>query len=201
MRAQQTPSLTRRLTLILGMAVAAAGLLLATGCQSTSVATTGPDREEMEDFRQSLIQDSQTINKYLQHTRQGQNVSEFALGWIVYSTLIEISEQDKDLYNFFNKDGHDLQIYLRTTFHDQPEAQVAALDALAQRGDTTLRLIARHGLDSLRHIPDSADPPDVQARERSQLADRLAVLKDLLDKGAREVVLPPPAAGQLSDAP
>ena len=187
---EQTPSLARRLGLALAATLAAACLLFAAACGSPTEATA-PSREEMEDFQQSLVQDSKTINKYLLQTRQGQNVSEFSLGWIVYSTLIEVSAQDQELYKFFNRDGRDLQLYLRTTFHDHPAAEVAALDDLAQRSNTTFRLIARQGLEALRHIPDGADPANVQAADRAALAKTLAVLKTLLDKGASEVRLPP----------
>lgn len=149
-------------------------------------------REEMEDFQQIMRDDANQVRKYISKTQDGKNISELTLGWFIYDILTELSSQDDALYKYFNNDNTDLQTYLKTCFHDHPLSEIAALDALAKQGHPTLRLSARYALETLRHVPDSDEPEETQIRDRRELAGALATLQDLLEKSAREVVLPRP---------
>ena len=156
--------------------VAALGLMASCG-----VAPPHPDaqitRQELVEFRQTMVDYAGKADEYLNKIRQGKNVSDFTLGWFVYNILTEVSSIDDDLYIYLNRDDHDILHYLKTTFRDNPAGEIATLDAMAKQKNPTLRLIARFGLKSLRHIPDDDEPPDVQARDRRDLAAALAALK------------------------
>ncbi len=110
----------------------------------------------------------------------------------MYDVLTELSSQDDELYDYFNNDDINLQVYLKTRFHDHPLDEIAALDRLAKQGRPTLRLSARYALETLRHIPNSDEPAETQSRDRRELADALTTLRDLLAKSAREAALPRP---------
>ncbi|HXP97128.1 MAG TPA: hypothetical protein VN809_10480 [Telmatospirillum sp.] len=167
-------------------------VLFVGACATTSSPTNDASREEMEEFQQSIQDSAQKIGDYIKLTQRGDNISELMLGWFVYDILTEISSQDNDLYKYFNNDDKDLQTYLKINFRDHPVAEIAALDRLAKHGHPTFRLSARYALETLRHIPNAAEPEETQIRDRRELASALATLQDLLEKCAREVVLPPP---------
>ncbi len=171
-------------------AMAAIFLHMATACSTPKPPTPFQTREDAEDFRQSLLTDARTIDKFTGETRAGENVSEFSLGWLVYTILVSASSTDERLYHFFNADGRDTQLYLRTTFHDHPVQQIAALDALIAEHPSPLRYAARYALESLRHIPESDEPPNAQQRDRGELADNLARLSANLKQAAAEVHFP-----------
>lgn len=144
-------------------------------------------REEMEDFQHSMLENAKQAGQYLRITRDGDNISEFTLGWFVYDVLVELSSRDDALYEKFNKNNKDIADYLKTSFHDRPLAEIADLDKLAKQGHPTLRLSARYALETLRHIPNPAETQDIQLRDRRELASALATLQDLLEKSAGEV--------------
>jgi hypothetical protein len=152
-------------------------------------------REELEDFQKSMFDCADKAGEYLSQTQNGKNISELTLGWYIYDILVEIASQDDILYNYFSKKNQDIQSYLKTRFRDQPVEEIAALETLAKKGHPTLRLIARYGLETLRHIPNSDEPMEIQIRDRRELAGSLATLQNLLKKAAHEVVLPPAKLG------
>ncbi len=175
---------------ILAIAMTAICLATATSCASPKRPTPFETAEDAEDFRQSLLTDVRAIDKFANQTTEGQNISEFSLGWLVYTILVTVSSEDQQLYDFFNVDGRDLQVYLKTTFQNHPEEQIAALDAMIARTPSTLRSTARYALESLRHIPNSDEPPQVQQHDRDELAKDLTQLSAYLKKAASEVVPP-----------
>jgi hypothetical protein len=150
---------------------------------------TPEDVKEFQDLMQSNVQ---VLTNYLQKTQQGQNVSEFTLGWLVYNILSTVAGHDQGLYDFFNLRNSDLQIYLRTTFRQAPERQIEALDALRAQQDTPFRATARFALESLRHIPDSHDPPEVQRKDRQDLAEALIQTIDSIALATEQSARPEP---------
>lgn len=185
---QQT--IRQRLERIL-LAVPVCLALLVAACGTAPKSPPAASREEMEDFQQIMQDYSRKTGGYLEKTQKGKNISELTLGWFIYDVLTELSSQDDGLDNYFNKDNGNLQVYLKTRFHDHPQSEIATLDSLAKQGHPTWRLSARYALETLRHIPDSSEPEETQSRDRRDLAGALATLRDLLEKSAREVVLPP----------
>jgi hypothetical protein len=167
-------------------------LLLVAACGTAPRPAAEASREELEDFRQTMQDDAEKIGEYIAKLQSGKNISELTIGWFVYDVLTELASQDDKLYYYFNNKDHDLQLYLKIQFHDHPLAEIAALDTLARQGHPTLRLAARSALESLRHIPNSEESADIQSRDRRALAGALAISQDLLEKSAREVVLPAP---------
>lgn len=163
----------------------AAILLMVVACTSPHPAAAPISEEEAQDFKQTMATDSQTAGEYLRKTQNGKNITEFSLGWFVYNVLTELSSMDDGLDKQFN---HDVQSYLKTTFHDNPDSEIAKIDAMAKEGHTPIRLAARSALECLTHIPDSNEPPETQAEDRRQLAAALASLKEHLEQSAREGV-------------
>ena len=68
----------------------------------------------------------------------------------------------------------------------QPAAEVQAVAALAEGGGPAapVRRAAGWALESLRHIPDAADPPEVQGQDRTELALALETLSARLKDAA-----------------
>ncbi|WP_146002885.1 hypothetical protein [Telmatospirillum siberiense] len=160
-------------------------LLCACGTPPRPTNDAGP--EEMENFRAEMAHDAVKAGDYLKKTQGGTNISEMTLGWFIYDVLTELSSQDVELYDYFNKDNASVEGYLKTRFKTHPVEEIAAIDSLAKRGHPTLRLSARYALEALRHIPDSGEPSDIQERDRRELAAALSTLQDLLQKSSRDV--------------
>lgn len=108
------------------------------------------------------------------------------MGWFIYDVLTELSSMDDGLYDYFNKGSHDLQSYLRTDFHDNPDSEIAKVDALAQQDHPALRHAAAAALTTLLHIPNDSDPTETQADDRRKLAEALGMLKQQLQRCAEE---------------
>jgi hypothetical protein len=167
-------------------------VLLMGACGTAPRPTSDPSSEEMEDFRQVMQQNTAKLDEYLLKTKKGNNISELTLGWFTYDILTELSSQDDGLYDYFNKDNGNIQVYLKTEFKDQPLDEIAKLETLAAQGHPTLRLAARYALETLRHIPDSSEAADIQERDRRDLAAAMLTLQGLLQKCAKEATVSPP---------
>ncbi len=163
-------------------------LVPAGGCSSAP--TTLQTAEEQEEFRQTIEQDAAKVDGILHKTEAGKNVSEMELGWFICTLLNDVSIDDVELFSRFHKNGQLTETYLRTTFQSHAGDEIAAIEAMAEEEHTPQRLAARFGLDALRHIPTSKDPPDIQARDRRDLAAILTALKDVLHEAATEVGSP-----------
>ena len=153
-----------------------AGLLAVSACADvpTSRTATGDDgsaRDCTAEIRQ--------VDEFLKAASQGQ-VSQFGLGMFVYVLLGEASAKDEELARYIERDDGDAASYLRNVFARQPAQEVAAVEAMAARGHHDQRLAVGYALESLSHIPDGDDAPDIQARDRGELAGALTRLKGVL---------------------
>lgn len=167
-------------------------LLLLAACGTPPRPVAEMSAEEIENFRSVMSHDAGKVVDLIRKTQNGNNVSEMTIGWFIYDILTEISSVDVELYNYFNKDNMGIQGYMKNRFRDHPVEEIAAIEALAKQGQPTIRLTARYALEALRHIPDSSEPLDIQARDRRELAATLATLQELLQKNARESLAPQP---------
>ncbi len=144
------------------------------------------DVEDRAEFRQQLVHDQAIVTEFLQKTEAGVNLSDFALGWFVDSFLIEIAAHDDGLSRRFYKGGQFMDTYLTETFQNHPAEEIAAIERMAERRNTTLRMAARYALEVLRHIPNTKAPPQEQARDRRDLANALRALKRFEDRALAE---------------
>lgn len=160
--------------------------VLAVGaCQSPDRVITMDDPEEAEDFQRSLDQYATSVDGLLQEAQKGKNVSSFSLGMLSYNILVTVSASDKNLRDYFNADGQDVQDYLKTRFQDHPEQEIAALDRM--KDGSALRTSARYTLEALTHLPNSGDSPAAQQRCREALAVALKHTENSLIQAASEV--------------
>ncbi len=166
--------------------LAIAALFALGACQSPTppAALEDQDPEEVEELHRSLGEYASTVDGLLQETRQGENVSSFALGMLSYSILTTVSSSDRHLYEYFCADGQGVEGYLKTRFQPHPQLELAALDQMRSEGNTALRTSARYTLEALTHIPHSNDPPDVQQRKRDELAAALKHTETSLNEAA-----------------
>jgi hypothetical protein len=179
----------RPVALAAALALAVAMSLPIPGCMAPSA----PARtvEEAQDVRQTLLSDAQAVERYRQHTLEGQNVSEFSLGWTVYSILVTLGSEDPELYDYLTKGNRDIPTYLKTSFKNHPEQEIAAIKQMAEQDNPTLRSTAAASLEALRHIPTDKQSPADQARAREALAPALETLKGMLEKTAGEITASP----------
>ncbi len=166
-------------------------VLLAAACGTAPRPAPEASPEELEDFRQVMQDNTNKLEEYLIKTKKGKNISELTLGWFAYDILTELSSQDDVLYDYFNKDNGNIQVYLKTRFKDQPLDEIAKLEGLAAQGHPTRRLAARYALETLRHIPDSSEAAGIQERDRGDLASAMLTLQGLLRKCAEEATPAP----------
>jgi len=118
--------------------------------------------------------------RLLDRARHGEAISQMRLGWFVVDLLADLSARDADLSAFVHRDGHFIETYLTDIFQYHSVEEVAAVEAMAAKDRTTPRLAARWGLEALRHIPDSDDPPVEREKDRQALIAALTTLDDLL---------------------
>lgn len=173
------------------MAVLVLVSTLAACSPSRSLFMPEEDREALEDYRNELTEFADTTNDYIAQTQRGVDLSELTLGWFTYDVLMVLASQDLALHQRFNRDGHDLEDYMKTEFHDQPKAEIDAVGILAKQERTAPRLAAKFALETLQTIPDPSEPAETQANDRKTLADALIGLQSNLRAAARDVVLPP----------
>lgn len=167
--------------------VFAAAVMAVFLAQGAACASRSPeDAEEIAAFQEDLRGNVDTVDALLQQTRDGHNVSDFGMGMFAMTVLNELATRDADLSRHIHADGRSTDLYLREVFQSHPAEEIAALHAMADQGDRTLRLAASHMLEALRHVPDRNDPPAAQDRDRQQLAEQLAVLRALLGQAAAE---------------
>lgn len=167
--------------------IAAAVLFTVSACASPDRTIALDDPDEAEEFQHSLDQYASSVEHMLKETQQGENVSSFSLGMLSYNILTTVSSSDKYLRDYFNSGGQDVQSYLKTRFQDRPEEEIAALDRMGDQDTSPLRVSARYTLEALTHIPNSSDPPAVQARSREELAVALKRTEMSLNEAAGEV--------------
>ena len=166
--------------------LAVTALLALTACQSPEpIAMDDPD--EVAEFQESLGQYAVSVDDMLKETRQGENVSGFSLGMLSYNILTTVSSSDPHLHEYFCANGQGVEAYLKTRFQAQPQLELAALDQMRAENNTALRTSARYTLEALTHIPRSSDPPDVQKRQREELADALKHTESSLTEAAGAV--------------
>lgn len=173
--------------------VLAALLGLGTACSGTPPSATPETAEEQAEFQQEILADLDKVDIFLQKTQRGVNLSEFNLGWFTMILLNELASHDQDLFDHLHRNGMNVEYYLRQPFQTNPTGEIAALDAMARRGNTAIRLSARHALEMLTQIPSSSESADLQAQSRRDLAATLAKLRQSLSQVARDAA---PPAGQ-----
>lgn len=164
----------------LGIVLAAFLCLSASGC-----AETFPGTESDEDGPE-VVFDTTRVSEFIRQTEAGRNVSQFSLGWFIDTLLIDIASRDEELSRHFHRDGLMMSSYLQTTFQSHPEQEIATLDKMAQERNRTLRLVARHALAALTHIPNGRDPQAVQAADRHLLLDELIALREMQEQAEDE---------------
>jgi hypothetical protein len=171
---------------IASLAFAASCLAVTLSCTMAERPPTTQTPEEIAGFHQLLLDHARMLDKYILQSQHGSNVSEFSMGWIVYDILLMVNAQDDDLYDYFNSEHINVETYLKTVFRDHPDQQIAGLDAMIDASPSTLRRIARQALDTLRHIPNGKEPPEIQARDRTALLQALVLLKQDMEQAAAE---------------
>ncbi len=169
-------------------------LVVAVGGAYALHATPEENADEDEDtaeFHDTIKTGTKTIDGIIADTKAGKNVSEFRLGMFSMSLLNTLSDRDPELGNYFHKDGRMMQSYLTDIFQYHDADEIARITAMAQAppdGKTkpAIRMAARDTLEALRHIPESKDPPEEQAKARKALIDTLTALNADLAKAAKE---------------
>jgi hypothetical protein len=156
-------------------------------CMPSSHPITLENREDAEDFHQTLESYINTLDTLIQKTRKGDNISDFSMGMLTYSILTTLSAADGDLRSYITSGGQDVQGYLKTRFQDQPQQEVEALDRMNAKNPSPLLAGARDMLEALSHVPDSGDPPDTQKQSRDQLADALGRAREALAETAAQI--------------
>lgn len=153
---------------------ACGALLLLFAALAPAVAQDAADRDEA---RQELTADLDKAGDLRRQTEQGKNLSEMRLGLFAIHLLNEMARDDSALYGFVHRDDHGTMGYLEDIFQYHAAEETVALEAL---GADPHRRVARSTLEMLRHIPNDGEPPDVQARDRRDLAAALAGLEAAL---------------------
>ena len=165
------------------------------GCVTPDPPSSAPiSEDEREEFHQEILADMDKIDTFILKSRRGVNISEMSLGWFVMILLNELSTHDEGLFARIHHDDANAELYLRNDFQANPAGELAALDAMARDGKTSLRLAAREALITLTSIPDSSAPPGTQAETRAELVAALMRLRRYLAKVAEGVEphMPPP---------
>jgi hypothetical protein len=155
-------------------------------CLSTMGCVETFPRAESDDTGLEVVFDTTRVSDFIRQTEEGHNVSQFSLGWFIDTLLIDIASRDEELFRHFHRDGLMMSSYLQTTFQNHPDQEIATLDRMAQQGDQTLRLVARHALGALTHIPNSRDPQEVQAADRRLLLEELIALREMQEQAQDE---------------
>jgi hypothetical protein len=171
-----------RLLAIIALATVAA-------CTPSSHPITLENREDAEDFHQTLESYINTIDGLIEKTRKGDNISDFSMGMLTYSILTTLSSADGTLRSYITSGGQDVQGYLKTRFQDQPQQEVDALGKLSAGNSSPSLSSARYMLEALSHVPDAGDAPDAQQRSRDRMADSLERARDALTETAADIRL------------
>ncbi|WP_155801818.1 hypothetical protein [Magnetospirillum molischianum] len=164
----------------IGIVLAAFLCLSASGCINTF------SHQDSDEDGLEVVFDITSVSEFIRQTEAGQNVSQFSLGWFIDTLLIDIAARDEELFRYFHRDGLLMSSYLQTTFQSHPEQEIATIDRMAQQGNTTLRLAARHALGALLHIPNTKDSPDVQENDRHLLLEELIALREMQEQAQDE---------------
>jgi len=142
-----------------------------------AIPAAAEDADDRAEARQEVTADRAKAADLRQVTERGKNLSDMRLGLFAIHLLNEMSDGDAVLYGFVHRDDHSTIGYLEEVFQYHSSEEVAALEAL---GPEPHRQVARAALEMLRHIPDGAEPPETQARDRGDLAAALARLEAAL---------------------
>ncbi|MBF0093642.1 MAG: hypothetical protein HQL34_03765 [Alphaproteobacteria bacterium] len=121
-----------------------------------------------------------TVAELLHDAREGKPISQTTIGLFVADLLGGICERDDGLSSYIHRDNTFIVSYLMNTFQHRSAEEVAAIDAMAGGGRFPLRLAARWGLESLRHIPDPDGPAAVREQDRRELIAALSALEGAL---------------------
>ncbi|MBI3444702.1 MAG: hypothetical protein HY055_04955 [Magnetospirillum sp.] len=157
------------------------------GCAPAEPPAIVVSEEEREEFRQEILADMDKIDTFLQKSRRGVNISEMSLGWFVMILLNELSAQDGRLFDHIHHDDANAELYLRNDFQTNPAREIAAIDAMARDGRTSIRLAAREALICLTSLPDNNTPVEVQVETRTELVAALLRLRRYLAKVAQDL--------------
>jgi len=144
------------------------------------------DDQDHKEFVAELAGDAKSIDGMIADSKAGKNVTEFRIGMFMMSLLGTLSDEDDTLGGYFHKNGRLMEDYLRNVFQYHSEDEVAAVAAMAKQGNPGIRQSAQYALESLRHIPESKDPPANQDEDRKALVDTLTALKRHLAEAAKE---------------
>jgi len=157
--------------------IAALMVTVLLGCAAPPPPPPELSAEEREEFRQDMLANIDKVDIFLQKTRRGINLTEITLGWFAMILLNELSARDAGLHAHIHHDDANAELYLRNDFQPDPAREIAALDALARRGETDIRLAARDALVCLTTIPDPKSSEEQQREARTELIAALLTLK------------------------
>ena len=159
---------------------------LASACAGTPPSATPETGEDRAEFQEEILADLDKVDIFLQKTKRGVNLSEFNLGWFTMILLNELAGRDQELFDHLHGGGMNVEYYLRNPFQTNPSQEIAAMDAMARRGNSPIRFSARNALEMLTQIPSPSDSAELQAQSRRDLAATLAKLKQSLAQVAEE---------------
>ncbi len=135
------------------------------------------DEADRAEFRQEMASDAKSIGAVIADTDKGKNVSDMRLGMLMMSVLNSLCDRDEGLASYFHAGGRLMETYLISQFQFHSADEVARVAELAEAKPSPIRRAARYALESLRHIPDSGDPPATQVADREQLVAALESLQ------------------------
>ncbi|HIJ63132.1 MAG TPA: hypothetical protein HPQ04_10620 [Rhodospirillaceae bacterium] len=169
-------------TLVIAGALAACA---ATGKPAVAGMPTHQDEPAAWDpeVRDDLLTEAAEASRLAAKARSGINPSEMTVGWFVSGVLNALAGVDEGLETYF---GGNVMGFLRNRMAAQPAVEVQAVSAMAAGGGPAapVRRAAGWALESLRHIPDAGEPPEVQLRDRNDLASALESLSSALKDAA-----------------
>lgn len=142
------------------------------------------EMEQSDGSRSKIAENAAEVRQILQDAQQGKSISNMMLGSFIAGLLKDICERDAELSAYFHKNHFFIESYLMNRFQYHPAEEVAAIDAMVGSARPPLRLAARWGLESLRHIPDSDDPVPKQEQDRRDLVVALTALGTALQTAA-----------------
>lgn len=129
--------------------------------------------DDEADFRDSLTNSLGSIDRFIEQTQSGRNLSDYTLGLFVSSLLATLSGQDTKIANHIFEGGRLTDAYLSDVFQYHPNKEIAYFDALKSTAEPALHRAVARALEVLKYIPDS------HSAEKKQVADRAMLLKSL----------------------
>ena len=170
-------SCLKLLVFLLSMVVAACG---AVHPAKDNGGVMSMDADELADLKSDFDQAQLTLDGFLAQNEQGNIVGSISMGLFVSDLLSQFSSLDGPLSDYLHQDGHFIEGYLTDIFQNQPEREIQVIAAMDQPGNKMARQAAAAALDCLRHLPDTKESAEVQAKDRQDLALAMAHLKKVL---------------------